>query len=237
MTFARDTGHGDVNPVIVTGIDRTRDFAMLCYSNDDDDLRCEFTTSVPGVADWGTWHKTGLVYTNHGPQLRSPPSSTQATDLASSGGDNTGSISDEYNQCVFIRYYTVRKRLGIPRIIKAAAGPHVLSRGGYDDDESPLGARRDSEQGSGSSSDSDSGAASGLFDGDSDDGGCPTISTDTESDIVMHNTTAVRHFRAVRPFLFTPVDILQDGRDDFDVIADCIFQVDWRCMLGVQMRL
>lgn len=201
VTFARDTGHGDVNPVIVTGVDRTRDFAMLCYSNDDDDLRCEFTTSAPGVADWGAWHKTGLVHTNHGPQLRSPPSSTQAADLASSGGDNTGSVSDEYNQCVFIRYYTVRKRLGIPRIIKAAAGPHVLSRGGCDDDESLIETRCDSEQGSGS--DSDSGAAPSLFDDDSGNSRRSIVSTDTESDIVTHNTTAVRYFSCL-PLIFIP---------------------------------
>jgi len=113
------------------------------------------------------------------------------------------SISDEYNQCVFIRYYTVRRRLGIPRIIKAAAGPHELGGGGRHDDESPLQARYDLEQDSDSDSDSDT--ASSLFDSDGDDDGCSIISTDTESDIVMHNMTT-------------------DGRDDFDIIADHIFR-------------
>ena len=97
VTFARDTGHGDVNPVIVTGIDRTKDFAMLCYSNNDPELGCKFTTSAPRAADWGTRHKTGFVHTNHGPQPRSPPS-TRATLPPSSSSGNTGSISDEYNQ-------------------------------------------------------------------------------------------------------------------------------------------
>jgi hypothetical protein len=32
---------------------------------------------------------------------------------------------NEYNQCVFIRYYTMRRRvLMFPKVIKAAAGPH-----------------------------------------------------------------------------------------------------------------
>ena len=66
VTFAHETGHGDINPVLVTGVDRTKDFAMLCYSNDDDDLRCEFTTSVPGSNAWGSWHRTGLVYESDG---------------------------------------------------------------------------------------------------------------------------------------------------------------------------
>ena len=47
VTFARETGHGsDIKPVLVTGVNMTRDFAVMCYSNDDDDLRSEFTTSV-----------------------------------------------------------------------------------------------------------------------------------------------------------------------------------------------
>ena len=112
VTFAHETGHGDINPILVTGVDRTRDFAMLCYSkgDDDDDLSCEFTTSVPGSTGWGTWNKSGLVYTNHGPQLRYPPSSS------SSGDGNAVSISDEYNQCVFIRYYMSRTQILVSQI-------------------------------------------------------------------------------------------------------------------------
>ena len=188
VAFAHDTGHGDVNPILVTGVDRTRNFAMLCYSSgdDDDDLSCEFTTSAPGVTGWGTWNKTGLVHTNQGPQLRCPPSSS------SSGDGNTVSISDEYNQSVFIRYYTVRKRLGIPRIIKAAAGPHELGGGGHDSDSSFLEARYDSDQDSDSGSESD--PASSLFDDDED--GCSVTSIETEPDIMVHNTTAVRYLFA-----------------------------------------
>src|ERR1700753_976599 len=57
VTFARETGHGDINPVLVTDVDGTKDFAMLCYSNDDDDLRCEFTTSIPESYAWGSWRR------------------------------------------------------------------------------------------------------------------------------------------------------------------------------------
>ena len=187
VAFARETGHGDVNPILITGVDRTRDFAMLCYSNSHDDLRCEFTISAPGVTSgWGTWQKIGLVYTNHGPQLRRPPSSTRAIESTSSGDDRTELVSDEdeYNHCVFVRYCTVRKRLGIPRVIKAAAGPHNPGRRGRDGERSPLQAQCDSE--------SDSDMASSLLDDDGDDDWSSTTSDASGSDIVTHNLTCVR---------------------------------------------
>lgn len=184
VAFAREAGHGDVNPVLVTGVDRTKDFAMLCYSNDDYNLGCEFTASAPGTApDWGTWKKTGLVYTNHGPQPRRP-SSVRTENLTSSGDDNTELVSDEYNQSVFIRYFTMRKRLGVPRIIKAGAGPHDPGRRGRDDDESSFEAPY--------SSDTESDTEAGLFESGEEDDGCSVTSLETESDILIHNVTAVR---------------------------------------------
>ena len=179
VAFARERGHpNDIKPVLVTGVDMTRDFAMISYSNDGGDLTAEFTTSAREIASpWGTWRAPGLVHTNCGPQPRRRPSPTQPVDATSSGD------SREYHQCVFVRYYTVRKRLGIPRVIKAAAGPHDLGPGGSD--------------GSGSSyevecsSDSDSNAASSLFDNSWDDDRSSITSTDSEPDIVIHNTTPV----------------------------------------------
>ena len=191
VAFARETGHGnDIKPVLVTGVDMTRDFAMMSHSNSDVNLTSEFTTSVPGVASaWGTWRTTGSVHTNCGPQLCRPPSPTQTTDSAPSGNSHTETISDEYNQCVFVRYYTVRKRLGIPRVIRAAAGPHDLSPGGSDDEGSLLEAQYDSDP----RSDSDSDVVPSLFDDDGDDDGGSITSIESESDIVVHNTTPVRH--------------------------------------------
>ena len=37
-------------------------------------------------------------------------------------------IPDECDQCVFIRYYTIRRRVFIPIVIKAGAGPHQLPK-------------------------------------------------------------------------------------------------------------
>lgn len=187
VAFARDTGYGnDIKPVLVTGVDMTKDFAMISYSNDDDDgnLTADFTTSAPGASVWGAWETTGVVYVSCGPQLCRPPSTTRNTDLTPSGNNHMEARSDEYNQCVFVRYYTVRKRLGIPRVIKAAAGPHDLGQGDHDERGTPPEAQ--------SSSESSSDIVSSPPDGDRDDDRSSITSIGSESDIVVHNTTPVR---------------------------------------------
>lgn len=136
MAFARSARHGNnIKPVLVTGVDMTRDFAMIAYSNNSAHLSSEFTTSVPLLASasasaWGTWHTQGLVHTNCGPQLCSPPPSPDPLDLHPSDPNQVDATPNEYNQCVFIRYYTMRRRaLVFPKIIKAAAGPHDFGPG------------------------------------------------------------------------------------------------------------
>ena len=191
VAFAHNTGHGDdIKPVLVTGVDMTRDFAMMAYLNNGTKLKSEFTTSVPMVASasasvWGTWRTEGLVHTNCGPQLCCPPSLIQAADLTPSGNSDTGIVPDEYNQCVFVRYYTMRKRaLMFPTVIRAAAGPHDLGPGGRDDEELTAEVQSDSDSGSDTSS--------SLLDDDEDDDMSSVTSVDSESDIVVHNTISVR---------------------------------------------
>jgi len=200
VTFARETGHGDdIKPVLVTGVDMTRDFAMVAYSNNADRLTSEFTTSAPGVGSvWGTWRTSGSVHTNSGPYLSHPPSPTQTADSTSPGASRAGTVRDGDNQCVFVRYYTVRKRLGIPRVIKAAAGPHDLGPRGRDNEGCSLVEEHDS--------DSDSDSASSLFDDDDDDDdddGSSVTSTESGSDFVVHNTTPVCFF-SMSPCSFHP---------------------------------
>ena len=101
----------------------------------------------------------------------------------SSGNSNAGTISDEYNQCVFVRYFSMLSRkLWVPKIIKAGAGPHNPSGGDYEGGRSPHQAPLDSGPGSDISSNSS--------DGDWDMGLVTNIGS--ESDILVHNPTAVR---------------------------------------------
>jgi len=193
VAFARERRHPDgIKPILVTGVDMTRDFAMMSYSGDGGDLTAEFTTSTLGVASpWGTWRTTGMVHTNCGPQLCHPPSPTQTVDPT---------FLDEYNQCVFVRYYTMRKRLGIPRVIKAAAGPHDLGPGDCDGGGSPVEVE--------CSSDPNSDTASSIFDDDRDDNKSSVTSIESDSDIVIHNTTPVcsfLHLSAPSPVLIHPL--------------------------------
>jgi len=182
VVFARERGHpNDIKPVLVTGTDMTRDFAMISYSNDRGDMTAEFTTSASDVAfPWGKWRAPGVVYTNCGPQPCRPPS----------GNNHTETFLNADNQCVFVRYYTMRKRLGIPRVIKAAAGPHDLGPRGRDGEKSPIGV----EPNSGSGSD-----MSGLFDDNGDDGRSSITSIESEPGIVIHNTSLVHSFHALLP--------------------------------------
>lgn len=182
VEFAHEAGHGDVNPILVTGVDRTKDFSMMCYANYDDSFECEFKTSAPDPAlVWGTWKTSKFVYTNHGPQLCSPPSS-QTADLTPS---DTGNAADEYNQCVFVRYFTMRsRRLWVPKL-KAAAGPHDLGSGDRNSQGSLQGPRYDSDE-------SGSEIASSLLESGGEDSGSAT-SADSGSDIVVHVPSDVRH--------------------------------------------
>jgi len=142
VDFARERGDGDgenVRPVLVTAVDLTREFATVAYSDNQTRMECEFSVAVPGIAStsvsvWGSWRAQGLVHTNCGPDpfptpRRHDPNPNEHSTLESD-------IPGEYDQCVFIRYYTIRKRLFIPMIIKAGAGPHQLPKGNHGDGDS-----------------------------------------------------------------------------------------------------
>ena len=134
VTFARHKRYGnDVQPVLVYGFDMTKDFAMVAYSNEGASLEADLTIPVPMLASasasvWGTWHTRCSPHTNYGPQQRSPPG--RAIESPSSQPVDTRSVPDEFNQCVFIRYYTMRSRKWLfPKVIRAGAGPHDLGSG------------------------------------------------------------------------------------------------------------
>ncbi|KAF8494534.1 hypothetical protein BU17DRAFT_72554, partial [Hysterangium stoloniferum] len=46
-------------------------------------------------------------------------------------------LPNSYNQCVFVRGFRVKKRIGIPRVLKAAAGPRDLGSSDPPDEISP----------------------------------------------------------------------------------------------------
>ena len=146
---------------------------MIAYSNNGTHLSSSFTASIPLLASaWGTWHTQGLVHHNCGPQLCTPPPPSGVLNLHPSDTVQVDAAPDEFNQCVFIRYYTMRmKALMFPKVMKAAAGPHDLGPGkNYDETPSVLTIQSswDSDDECDSSGDSTTGYLSSTTGHDSD---------------------------------------------------------------------
>ena len=208
VDFGREHGHGEtLRPVLVTGVDLTREFATVAYSDNHTRMECEFSVGIPAAASgsvsmWGSWSTPGLVHTNCGPH----PSRTRVNRSSAEGPTLESEIPDEYDQCVFIRYYTIRRRIFIPTVLKAGARPHQLPEGSPGNDDP-------SEEILLDSSEDDS------MEFDYPETGSPTDA----SGGVIHNVPLVcpEHY----PYLPLLIKWIKDDRDDFDVVAEFIFQV------------
>jgi len=139
VAFARYKQYGNnVHPVLVSGVDMTRDFAMVAYSNRSTFQEPGQTIAVPMFASAsgsfrGTWRTRCLAHTNHGPQQSSPPPHQLAiyTSFPMQPGDERSTTSG-FVQCVFVRYYTMRSKGPLalfPKVIRASGGPHDLGPG------------------------------------------------------------------------------------------------------------
>ena len=112
VAFARQKDYGDdVQPVLVSGFDMTRDFAMVAYSYEDTPIKPGMTIPAPtrfvSSPSFGvTWLARYTPYTNYGPQESILPLPGKGMDTSSLQSAQSGEIPSEFNQCVFIRYYT-----------------------------------------------------------------------------------------------------------------------------------
>ena len=129
VTFSRYTGYGeDVQPILVSGFNMARSFAMVAYLTDGASLESNLGTAAPMAAlhfNPMGWRTNCLAHTNSGPWQRNPDFvSSQPVDAR-----------DESNQCIFIRYYTRDRRNWIlpmmaPKVIRVGGGAHNLDSGG-----------------------------------------------------------------------------------------------------------
>ena len=135
VVFARHKEYGhDVQPVLISGVDMTRDFAMVAYSYNDTSFESDSTIGAPmlisaSASIQGTWRTRYTPHTNHGPQDCTPP---LPEDISSLQSAEAGIIPSAFNQSVFVRYYTMRRRVPFglfPKVIRAGAGPHDLGPG------------------------------------------------------------------------------------------------------------
>ena len=195
VEFIRNKQYGkDVQPVLVTGLDVTRDFAMVAYSHEGTSLESDFTIAVPALASasasiWGTWRTRCSPHTNYGPQGYSPLPPERTIESPSQPAE-MGDIPIEFNQCVFVRYFTMRWRMSIfPKVIRAGAGPHDLGSGDNMEDAFQELTIQPDVAGTTGSADGLEGPP-GLT---ADDGG-------SEREIFVRNTPSVRFLRP--PFIW-----------------------------------
>jgi hypothetical protein len=143
VAFAREKGHGEnIRPVLVTGVDLTKGFAAFAYSDNRTRMQCEFSVGAATVDSvcspaWGSWHTPGLVHNNCGSTSTSTYSRTQRIQGTDGSSVPKSKIPGDHDQCVFIRYYTIRKKLFIP-LLKARAGPHQLPKGDFENDDAEV---------------------------------------------------------------------------------------------------
>lgn len=182
IEFARNKRYGrDVRPVLVTGFDLTKDFAMVAYSQEGTSLESDLTINVPTIAStsaslWGTWRTRCSPHTNHGPQEYGAIPTERITEFPSSQPAAARTVPTEFDQCVFIRYFTMRWRMAIfPKVIRAGAGPHDLGSGDNTGDPSwePMVATDDGD------------GMEGQWDPTADEDG-------SEPEVVVRNAPSVR---------------------------------------------
>jgi hypothetical protein len=157
LEYARDPsqGFGEINPILVSGIDSARDWAMFTYSTSHNHVSTELTIDVPAVAStWASFSATSLscsgMKTNWGPEiaeLEAPSGTTSSIEESDIRAANSAYPSSEVsrytmhhhhgNRITFIRGWRMKKRsYWIPTVIRAEAEPRDLER--KDDSDSGM---------------------------------------------------------------------------------------------------
>ena len=188
VEFARDKECGsDVRPIIVSGFDMTKDFAMLAYSNKGISLEFGSEIAVPMFTSASasitvTRHTECSPHLKCGPHPWGLPPTPRTIDFPPSQPADSRAIPTEFDQCVFIRYYTARLRKWMPpKVLRGGAGPHDLGSGENRGGVFPeLMVQSDADEPT-TSADEDLGAQSDLAAGDAD----------SESIIVVRNAPYV----------------------------------------------
>ena len=123
VEFAHYKNLRGVEPILISGFDVTKDFAMVSYLGHPDNapLKIGYTISKSMFASTtppfrGSWR---FKHTPHFQEAES--------------------VSAQFDQCVFVRYYTMRFKplLRTPKVIRAGAGPHDLGSGDNKGDTFP----------------------------------------------------------------------------------------------------
>jgi len=106
VKFALERGYPkDVRPVLVSGLDTTRDFATVAYELNESAPPQPPVIIHAAAAGLRVTNTTGVqLYINYGPE-----------NLLRTGNDPNESV-----QCIFIRYFSMRSRFMVARLVHAA---------------------------------------------------------------------------------------------------------------------
>ena len=201
LASVRHPNQQGIKPILVSGFDLAKDFAVVSYSNDSGN-------PPPAQGSGNTFYKPMF-------ERCPPPFHGRWRYKSLPYGFDGGGISTEARQCVFIRYYTMRFRgmftkkvpkKEVPDKIRGGAGPHDLGSGDNRGGAFPeLAVRYDDEP---------------TVSEDEDSRGRPVVDgTGSEPGNLDQNTPQV-------PFCSHSIVDLQDEEyDDWDAIADYVFQV------------
>jgi len=142
VQFASDNGFGDVRPVLVSGFDMTRDYAMLAYSDDGVSLGSGLPAAVQFTPAIKVTRRTGCA-----PHLKCGPGPWDLSPIEQAIGFPSQSANpmvtpNGFNQCVFIRYYTMRQRSWLYRMFRTILpvvqyGAEATTSSGSDSGEEP----------------------------------------------------------------------------------------------------
>ncbi|KAF9779856.1 hypothetical protein BJ322DRAFT_346711 [Thelephora terrestris] len=137
VALGHDKGYSeDVRPVLVTGFDVTRDFEMVAYSDEDTTVRADVVTDDSGVAvsHSFTERTRSSPHIQKGPWGQAPLPRDRVVEFPSKS-TNDADIPEDFNRCVFVRYYTMRKSPErARRMSRAGQGPRDLGA----DEDGPL---------------------------------------------------------------------------------------------------
>ena len=118
VSFVRNKEYGDdVNPVLVSGVDTTEDFAMIAISDwHNAPPSFKLIALDPQISFgyyygvWGAWDTNFIDSFKCGPFHTRPPPPEALEPHPSAEIQADATLPDSFNQCVFIRYYTMRSR-------------------------------------------------------------------------------------------------------------------------------
>lgn len=127
LDYAQNLGLGEVDLILLSGVDLSRDYAMLTYTSGDYQFSAELTAEIPAVASawtniWTTHTDTGPTHFNWGPDLQNTDRLLLPS-LSISDSPVTR-FQPRDTHITFLRGWRMKRRVAlIPTKLEAAVAP------------------------------------------------------------------------------------------------------------------